>query len=132
MSKANQAFKNNEDAVSPVIGVILMVAITVVLAAVVFVLVTKLSGSDDAAPTLSISTDDDPSGTGGTFTIVGIEPEDTEWTTIEYVTNTATCGALPATASTAIVSGTQISCSADGAVTIRHIPTNTILWEHTF
>jgi len=48
--KANQAFKAADEAVSPVIGVILMVAITVVLAAVVFVLVTKLSSdqSDDA------------------------------------------------------------------------------------
>lgn len=35
----------DDRAVSPVIGVILMVAITVVLAAVVFVLVTKLSGN---------------------------------------------------------------------------------------
>ncbi|HUR25979.1 MAG TPA: archaellin/type IV pilin N-terminal domain-containing protein, partial [Candidatus Thermoplasmatota archaeon] len=45
MSKANQAFKQNDEAVSPVIGVILMVAITVVLAAVVFVLVSNLGKS---------------------------------------------------------------------------------------
>ncbi|MHB8634721.1 MAG: type IV pilin [Thermoplasmatota archaeon] len=56
--KANQTFKHNEEAVSPVIGVILMVAITVVLAAVVFVLVTKLSSNNStSAPTLSMSTD---------------------------------------------------------------------------
>ena len=35
MSKANQKFKESEEAVSPVIGVILMVAITVILAAVI-------------------------------------------------------------------------------------------------
>jgi flagellin-like protein len=45
--KANQAFKANDEAVSPVIGVILMVAITVVLAAVVFVLVSNLSKTSD-------------------------------------------------------------------------------------
>src|ERR1051326_867001 len=57
--KANQAFKANDEAVSPVIGVILMVAITVVLAAVVFVLVTKLSNNNSSsAPTMSISVDD--------------------------------------------------------------------------
>ncbi|MEA3144333.1 MAG: Archaeal Type pilin, N-terminal [Thermoplasmata archaeon] len=57
--KANQAFKANDEAVSPVIGVILMVAITVVLAAVVFVLVSNLSkGSNNSAPTLAINTDD--------------------------------------------------------------------------
>lgn len=42
--KANQKFANADEAVSPVIGVILMVAITVVLAAVVFVLVNNLTG----------------------------------------------------------------------------------------
>jgi len=57
--KANQAFTANDEAVSPVIGVILMVAITVVLAAVVFVLVSNLSkGGSQSAPTLAISTDD--------------------------------------------------------------------------
>ncbi|HUR63204.1 MAG TPA: type IV pilin, partial [Candidatus Thermoplasmatota archaeon] len=48
-----------DEAVSPVIGVILMVAITVVLAAVVFVLVSNLSkGGSQSAPTLAINTDD--------------------------------------------------------------------------
>lgn len=46
--KANQKFANADEAVSPVIGVILMVAITVVLAAVVFVLVNNLTGEQDA------------------------------------------------------------------------------------
>jgi flagellin-like protein len=53
MSKANQAFKHNDEAVSPVIGVILMVAITVVLAAVVFVLVSNLGGDSNTAPAIS-------------------------------------------------------------------------------
>ncbi len=47
--KANKSFKMEEDAVSPVIGVILMVAITVVLAAVVFVLVSDLGGDSEIA-----------------------------------------------------------------------------------
>jgi flagellin-like protein len=56
--KANQAFKANDEAVSPVIGVILMVAITVVLAAVVFVLVSNLSkNSNQSAPNISFSQD---------------------------------------------------------------------------
>jgi flagellin-like protein len=54
--KANQAFKANDEAVSPVIGVILMVAITVVLAAVVFVLVSNLSkNSNQSAPNISFN-----------------------------------------------------------------------------
>lgn len=54
--KANQSFKQNDEAVSPVIGVILMVAITVVLAAVVFVLVGNLTeDSGDSAPTIQMT-----------------------------------------------------------------------------
>ncbi|MEA3166828.1 MAG: Archaeal Type pilin, N-terminal [Thermoplasmata archaeon] len=55
MSKANQAFKQNDEAVSPVIGVILMVAITVVLAAVVFVLVSNLGKGSSSTPTFVLT-----------------------------------------------------------------------------
>lgn len=56
--KANQSFRNADEAVSPVIGVILMVAITVVLAAVVFVLVSNLSKTSGKAPDVSWTTDE--------------------------------------------------------------------------
>jgi FlaG/FlaF family flagellin (archaellin) len=70
MSKANQTFKQNEDAVSPAIGVILMVAITVVLAAVVFVLVSNLSkNSNTAAPNITFNQDN----SGHTLTIVSAD-----------------------------------------------------------
>jgi flagellin-like protein len=69
MSKANQ-FAKNEEAVSPVIGVILMVAITVVLAAVVFVLVSNLSkNSNTAAPNITFNQDN----AGHTLTIVSAD-----------------------------------------------------------
>jgi flagellin-like protein len=42
---------DDDNAVSPVIGVILMVAITVILAAVIGAFVLNLGGSQDAAPT---------------------------------------------------------------------------------
>ena len=43
--KANRKFSNDEDAVSPVIGVILMVAITVILAAIIATFVFNMGGS---------------------------------------------------------------------------------------
>ena len=49
---------STDDAVSPVIGVILMVAITVVLAAVVFVLVSNLSDADAQVPQMGITRDE--------------------------------------------------------------------------
>jgi flagellin-like protein len=52
--KANQKFRSRDDAVSPVIAVILMVAITVVLAATVYVWVSGF-GSNSSQPAKSIA-----------------------------------------------------------------------------
>jgi flagellin-like protein len=55
-------FGKNEEAVSPVIGVILMVAITVILAAVIAAFVFNLGGSQEKAPTASIVAANNPEG----------------------------------------------------------------------
>ena len=52
--KANRKFRGDDDAVSPVIAVILMVAITVVLAATVYVWVSGF-GSQSSQPAKTIS-----------------------------------------------------------------------------
>ncbi len=57
-------FSKNELAVSPVIGVILMVAITVILAAVIAAFVFGLGGQQTAAPTASIVAANNPDTTG--------------------------------------------------------------------
>ncbi len=57
-------FRRNEEAVSPVIGVILMVAITVILAAVIAAFVFGLGGQQTAAPTASVVAANNPD-TGG-------------------------------------------------------------------
>jgi len=56
------SFKKGEDAVSPVIGVILMVAITVILAAVIGAFVFSM-GPGESAPTINFRAG---SGTAGT------------------------------------------------------------------
>jgi flagellin-like protein len=60
---------DDDDAVSPVIGVILMVAITVILAAVIASFVLGLGGNQQATPTASFTFDytqnDDDSPTSG-------------------------------------------------------------------
>ena len=56
-------FRRNEEAVSPVIGVILMVAITVILAAVIAAFVFGLGGSQEKAPTASIVVANNPDTT---------------------------------------------------------------------
>jgi flagellin-like protein len=54
-----------ERAVSPVIGVILMVAITVILAAVIGAFVLGIGGSQEAAPQASLSFDFEQGSTSG-------------------------------------------------------------------
>src|SRR5574341_1826962 len=57
-------FRRDEEAVSPVIGVILMVAITVILAAVIAAFVFGLGGSTEKAPTASVVVANNPDTTG--------------------------------------------------------------------
>ncbi|MCK4364586.1 MAG: type IV pilin N-terminal domain-containing protein [Thermoplasmatales archaeon] len=57
--KANRKFVEGEEAVSAVIGVILMVAITVAIAATVYVYVSgMLTGPGESAPNLAWTTND--------------------------------------------------------------------------
>jgi len=55
----------DEDAVSPVIGVILMVAITVILAAVIGAFVLGIGSNQEAAPQVSMSADFEPANSDG-------------------------------------------------------------------
>jgi len=56
--------RRNEDAVSPVIGVILMVAITVILAAVIAAFAFGLGSSDPKGPTAAITAENYPETIG--------------------------------------------------------------------
>jgi flagellin-like protein len=62
-------FRKNELAVSPVIGVILMVAITVILAAVIAAFVFGIGGQQAAAPTASIVAANNPDTPGADLKI---------------------------------------------------------------
>jgi archaeal type IV pilus assembly protein PilA len=125
--KANQAFKANDEAVSPVIGVILMVAITVVLAAVVFVLVSNLSKTNDQAPQLTLSKADAGNGIGGTLTVISVSKTGLTWSSFA-ITGTATCSITDTT----VDAGDVITCTADGAVRIAHTATNTLVYQGSF
>jgi flagellin-like protein len=66
--KPSNLFNSDDRAVSPVIGVILMVAITVILAAVIGTFVLGLGDSlGDSQPTAQISVDVDQSNSNVTF-----------------------------------------------------------------
>jgi flagellin-like protein len=161
MSKANQAFKQNDEAVSPVIGVILMVAITVVLAAVVFVLVSNLGKGSEKAPNISFSKDE----TGDKISVISADAGlllshfsikasaagdcgynaavsgDDDLTTAYKPIETATggcSGAADATLADADLNGGDsfafcaTATLTDVTVQFRHEDSNTLVYETTF
>jgi flagellin-like protein len=65
----------DDSGVSPVIGVILMVAITVILAAVIASFVLGLGDSQEAAPNIAFDTDFDPSDGNVTLTINSVNDD---------------------------------------------------------
>jgi flagellin-like protein len=143
-------FSRNEEAVSPVIGVILMVAITVILAAVIAAFVFGLGGSQTAAPTASITAANNPAQTltmkiqhkGGdliksTDWKVSIVPVNSQ---VAYVTgigdltvgsqimvNTTTTGTANAT-NTSIYGGTLFTAGKYD-VKLVHMPSNAMLLD---
>jgi flagellin-like protein len=65
-----------ESGVSPVVGVILMVAVTVILAAVIGSFVTGLSDNLEANPSAGVTFDEDASNSSVDVQIVSIEDAD--------------------------------------------------------
>ena len=93
--KANRKFVEDEDAVSAVIGVILMVAITVAIAATVYVYVSGIIGpGTGSTPSMSLSAT--PTGTVCTITVGTITDATTAWadttTSLVCITNATQLG----------------------------------------
>lgn len=110
--KANQKFANADEAVSPVIGVILMVAITVVLAAVVFVLVNNLTG-DTGEASQDITAQEKES----TDLIEVITANDAaDWGALEIRSNSGITFDINTAA--AIATGTAVAAGAEGWTTM--------------
>lgn len=130
--KANQKFVQNDEAVSPVIGVILMVAITVVLAAVVFVLVSDLGDTGDAAPSISFNDDQ----AAGTTTVIKADTG-LDWGdfTVTIADGTATTCAVAGNSGSVDAGDTLTVSQSGGAGTcilsISHTATNTLLYGPT-
>jgi len=99
--KANRMFSKDEEAVSPVIGVILMVAITVILAAVIAAFVFGMGGNlTEAPPSVSLVASSNSATTGADLVIKHIGGESlmgsdwkfsvvTEGNTSAYVTTSS-------------------------------------------
>jgi archaeal type IV pilus assembly protein PilA len=114
---ASQTILADDSAVSPVIGVILMVAITVVLAAVVFFLVNGLTAQDEAAPEMQLY------ARGDSLMIQGAD-HGIPWSDL-LVT-----GCINGNTGNVTAGQTLTDCA--GSVTITHTPTNQLIYSHQF
>lgn len=142
--KANRKFKNEEEAVSAVIGVILMVAITVAIAATVYVYVSGMLGTPTAtAPkiswtpnaatntlTITKGATDVTYSSGGTANLVFKNSSSEAYV---YVSGSSLTIINSGTLSTAnINAGDLISGFSDGTYTILWKPTNEVLGTVSF
>ena len=137
--KANRKFKG-EEAVSAVIGVILMVAITVAIAATVYVYVSgMIGGTSTATPTIACNSD-----AAANKLIISTATVDTSWADITITNDTAaarwavwTGGGVTnsSTNPTAdIIAGDYIlawGTSGNVKFTLRYEPTNSLMGTWT-
>jgi flagellin-like protein len=152
--KANRKFKLKADerAVSAVIGVILMVAITVAIAATVYVYVSNMiGGTKNQTPNVAFMTDSTSNKATVTTSDANIKWSDVVVTLIPstnyhyqvwYNGGQTAAGAQDSTANPAIPTGTTVTAGdyilltstiigANDVITLRYIPTNSLLGTWT-
>jgi len=102
----------DEDAVSPVIGVILMVAITVILAAVIGAFVLGIGGSQDQAPQASFQWSSD----GSAVVHAGGDQLDGNQLTSSTASDTtgSDCGGADVNSVSGLTAGSDILTNVDG------------------
>lgn len=117
--KANRKFLNDDEGVSPVIAVILMVAITVVLAATVFVLVNDLGKNvGSTGPALGLVSDSAGSSTSKWTVKVSSATQLADLNDYRFVLTTPSHGtivAAPAADDGAFTSGYKMNATWTGA-----------------
>ena len=124
--KANRKFKDGEEAVSAVIGVILMVAITVAIAATVYYYVTTMMpGSEELTPDIIFQKDD----VNNEITVLSADAN-LAWSSIAITSDVGS----PSDPGGTIDAGDKITGIGSGAgtVTIVWTPTNALLGEFDF
>lgn len=125
----------DEEAVSPVLGVILMVAITVVLAATVFFVVSGVGEKTESAPQVGFIKD----SSDRTITVLRVSPPGTEWLRELHIAGTCAATATlngvawPPASGTPVLAGDVLGGCASGD-TLQVIATkpNQLLFETTF
>ena len=135
--KANKKFIDGEEAVSAVIGVILMVAITVAIAATVYVYVSGMMGeSPESTPSVQFVKND----SDNKLTVASADPQNLDWGDLEVTpsgafnwSNIAEVGFTFNESADSVNAGDYITVpDGTGRISIRHIDTNTLLGNWDF
>ena len=128
--KANRKFLDGEEAVSAVIGVILMVAITVAIAATVYVYVSGMMGGEsEVTPVITFSKTDQAST--NTLTVISADPGDLDWGDfVLKIDGTGTAHGQSGNVEAGDI--ITIASTGDYTVTIAHTPSNTLVGEWDF
>ena len=137
--KANRKFVEGEEAVSAVIGVILMVAITVAIAAAVYVYVSgMIGGTTQHTPTISCVVDNDANKL-----IINSAESGTDWSDIDVTVTSGFSYAVYTNGGTtnsgtnpsgSVTAGDYILLSGgtgNADVTLTYTPTNTLIGTWT-
>ncbi len=117
-----------EEAVTPTVGVVLMVAITMVLAGVVFVVVQSDNKNIPDPPHVAFAAD--YSGAGGVLTVSVVVADigEAEWSRVSIgPASTAACTLPTGT----IHAGDEVVCTTDGYLTLSYmldVGDSTLLW----
>jgi len=144
--KANRKFvESNEEGVSAVIGVILMVAITVAIAATVYVYVSgMIGGGSESTPSMAFAKDnaDDKiyvtsSATGIAWSDVSIKTDNssakinTYWVNTTWTVATSLGMSGNVAAGDELVVDTTSTDTGDVEITLRYDPTNSLIGSWT-
>ena len=138
-------FKNKR-AVSPVVGVILMVAITIVLAATIYIWISSMSTPQSTTPSISFRAQILRNNTGNNnydinLTVVSVQGSaNWEDLNLTVTVNGSTWkdvkdtnwNDLRGTVQAGQVITITVPSKATVKVTIRHIPSNSVIYENTF
>lgn len=124
-----------KDGVSPVIATILMVAITVVLAAVLYVMVMGFGGGQSGqTPTITM-TYQKTDALNYTFTVAGVTKNDVPWGDITVVVNPAAAHVYPPAENVLVGAGDALIIVFSGAVstgvTLKYEPTGGAMYQIT-
>lgn len=116
MQVVNRRLVADNNAVSPVVGVILMVAAVVLLSAVVFLIVSLASQDDSRVTPKVLTQSEDNQAGGGNLLVVGVNHAPSGGLRVSEISFTSSAGTCSFNGSPGptLTAGTSITCTANG------------------